>query len=63
MVNTDGLVLKAKVHTASVFDRDGIKPRMELVVRGRFSRLSHVWLDVGYNCKGKGRTGSRKRCV
>ena len=31
LVDTQGLVLKAKVHAASVFDRDGIKPLMELV--------------------------------
>jgi transposase len=54
LVDTQGLVLKAKVHAASVFDRDGIKPLMELV-GDRFPRLAHLWLDAGYNGKGKGR--------
>jgi putative transposase len=52
--DTQGLVLKAKVHAANVFDRDGIKPLMELV-GDRFPRLSHLWLDAGYNGKGKGK--------
>ena len=51
LVDTQGLVLKAKVHAASVFDRDGIKPLMELV-EARFPRLSHLWLDAGYNSQG-----------
>jgi hypothetical protein len=33
-VDTQGLALKAKVHAANVFDRDGIKPLMELVGAG-----------------------------
>jgi hypothetical protein len=41
LVDTQGLVLKAKVHAASVFDRDGIKPLMEFVGE-RFPRLSHL---------------------
>jgi putative transposase len=52
LVDTQGLVLKAKVHAANVFDRDGIKPLMELV-GDRFPRLLHPWLDAGYNGKGK----------
>jgi putative transposase len=54
LVDTEGLVMVAKVHSAGVFDRDGIKPLMELVGE-RFPRLSHLWLDAGYNGKGKGR--------
>ena len=39
LVDTQGLVMKAKVHAASVFDRDdGIKSLLELVDE-RFSRL------------------------
>ncbi len=55
LVDTEGLVVKAKVHSASAFDHDGIKPLMEPVVGERFPRLSHLWLDAGYNGKGKGR--------
>lgn len=54
LVDTEGLVLKVKVHAASVFDRDGIKPLMELV-GDRFPRLCHLGLDAGYNGKGKGK--------
>jgi putative transposase len=59
LVDTEGLVLKAKAHAAAVFDRDGIKPLMELV-KDRFPRLSHLWLDAGYNGKGKGRDWAQK---
>ena len=59
LVDPQGLVLKAKVHAASVFDRDGIKPLMELV-EARFPRLSHLWLDAGYNGKGKGKDWAEK---
>jgi putative transposase len=59
LVDTQGLVLKAKVHAANVFERDGIKPLMELV-EDRFPRLSHLWLDAGYNGKGKGKDWAEK---
>jgi putative transposase len=59
LVDTQGLVLKAKVHAANVFDRDGIKPLMELV-EDRFPRLSHLWLDAGYNGKGRGKDWAEK---
>ncbi len=54
LVDTQGLVMKAKVHSAGVFDRDGVKPLLELV-GGLFPRLSHLWMDAGYNGKGKGK--------
>lgn len=54
LVDTQGLVLKAKVHPANVFDRDGIKPLLERV-RERFRRLSQLWLDAGYEGKDKGK--------
>ena len=59
LVDTEGLVMRAKVHAASIFDRDGIKPLMELVGE-RFPRLSHLWLDGGYNGKGKGKDWAEK---
>jgi putative transposase len=59
LVDTEGLVMRVKVHAASVFDRDGIKPLMELVGE-RFPRLSHLWLDAGYNGKGKGKDWAKK---
>jgi hypothetical protein len=53
-VDTQGFVLKAKVHAADIMDRDGVM----LLVDGaatQFPRLRHVWLDAGYNGKGKGK--------
>jgi putative transposase len=47
-------VLKAKVHVADVFDRDGIKPLLE-GAKELFPRMRHLWLDAGYNGKEKGR--------
>ena len=55
LVDTEGLVLKAKVHAASVFDRDGVKGLLGGRVEELFPRLSHLWLDAGYNGKGKGK--------
>jgi putative transposase len=54
LVDTEGLVLKAKVHGAGVMDRDGIKPLLERA-KELFPRLSHLWLDAGYNGEGKGK--------
>ena len=52
LVDTEGLVLKAKVHSAKVPDRDG--PRLLLEsARGGLSRLKHPWLDAGYRGSGK----------
>lgn len=54
LVDTQGFVLKAKVHSAAIMDRDGVM----LLVDGaavQFPRLRHVWLDAGYNGKGKGK--------
>jgi putative transposase len=54
LVDTEGFLLKAKVHAADVFDRDGIKPLLE-DAKQLFPRLSHLWLDAGYNGKEKGK--------
>jgi putative transposase len=35
-------------------DRDRIKPLLKRL-REHFRRLSHLWLDAGYNGKGKGK--------
>jgi putative transposase len=42
LVDTEGLVMKTKVHSAGIFDREGIKQLMELILKGRFPRLSHL---------------------
>jgi putative transposase len=45
LVDTEGFVLKAKVHSAKVMDWDGIK---ELLRRADtpFPRLKHLWVDA-----------------
>jgi transposase len=52
LVDTEGLVLKARVHSAKVPDADGIRLLLE-PVRDRFGRLSHLWVDAGYQGRGK----------
>ena len=44
LVDTEGLVLKAKVHSAKVLDQEGIKPLLERAEE-QFLRLQHLWLD------------------
>ena len=53
LVDTQGLVLKAKVHGAGVMDPDGIKALLKRA-KELFAALSHLWLDAGYNGEGKG---------
>ena len=53
LVDTQGLVLKARVHSARLMDRDGIKILLA-AARDSFPRLSHVWLDAAYNGQEKG---------
>ena len=52
LVDTEGLVLKAKVHSAKVPDQDGIKLLLK-GVRDRLPHLSHLWVDAGYQGRGK----------
>ena len=53
LVDTQGLLLKAKVHSASIQDREGIKLLLEPASTG-LTRLSHLWLDAGYTGQDKG---------
>ena len=53
LVDTQGLVLQARVHNAKIQDRDGIKLLLEASSRDRLPRLSHVWLDAGYTGEDK----------
>jgi putative transposase len=48
LVDTQGLMLMAKVHRANLTDRDGIKLLLEPTRIGFLRRLSHLWLDAGY---------------
>jgi putative transposase len=54
LVDTEGLVLKAKVHVANVVDQEGIKPLLD-GAKELFPRLSHLWLDAGYRGEEKGK--------
>jgi putative transposase len=54
LVDTEGLVLKAKVHVANVVDQEGIKELLD-GAKELFPRLSHLWLDAGYRGEEKGR--------
>jgi putative transposase len=54
LVDTEGLVLKAKVHSAKVMDHEGIKVLLDPAGE-QFPRLSHLWLDGGYRGEDKGK--------
>ena len=52
LVDTEGLVLKVRVHSAKVPDEDGIKLLLNSA-RECLGRLSHVWVDAGYQGRGR----------
>jgi putative transposase len=53
LVDTEGFVLRAKVHSAKVMDYEGIKTLLDRV-KALFPRLSHLWMDGGYKGEDKG---------
>ena len=54
LVDTQGLVLKAKVHSASIMDWDGIKMLLRQA-DVQFPKLKHLWLDSAYRGEDKGK--------
>jgi putative transposase len=52
LVDTEGLVLKVKVHSAKVMDYQGIKTLLRKADE-QFPRLRHLWLDAGYRGEDK----------
>jgi putative transposase len=54
LVDTQGLVIEARVHSAKVVDRDGIKLLLEPSLSDRLPRLCHLWLDAGYTGQERG---------
>jgi putative transposase len=54
LVDTEGFVLKAKVHSAKVMDWDGIKTLLQRADE-QFPRLKHLWVDAGYRREDKGK--------
>jgi putative transposase len=55
-LDTQGFLLTVKVHPADVMDRDSVTLLLSPeAIKRQFPRLSHVWLNAGYNGKGKGK--------
>jgi putative transposase len=52
LVDTQGLVLRAVVHTAALQDRAAV-PLLLAGAPERFPRLAHLWADQGYTGGGK----------
>lgn len=61
LVDTQGLVLKARVHSAGVMDRDGVRLLLSENIKEELPRLSHVWLDGGYKGSDKGKQWIEKQ--
>jgi putative transposase len=59
LVDTEGFVLKVKVHSAKVMDYEGIKMLLRRANEW-FPRLRHLWLDAGYRGEDKGADWVRK---
>lgn len=55
LADTACFLLTVTVHPANSMDRDGGKLLLPQSIRTQFPRLQHVWLDAGYNGKGKGK--------
>jgi putative transposase len=55
LVDTEGLVLKAKIHSAKVPDQDGLTLLLKAASE-RFPHLSHLWVDAGYH-KAEAKSG------
>ena len=54
LVDTEGFLLRAKVHSAKVMDWDGIKMLLRQADR-HFPRLKHLWVDAGYRGEDRGK--------
>ncbi len=52
LVDTEGLLVEARVHSAKVPDQDGIRLLLG-PARDRLPRLSYLWADAGYRGRGK----------
>jgi putative transposase len=53
LVDTEGLVLKAKIHSAKVPDQDGLRLLLKSAREELLPRLKHLWVDAGYEGSGK----------
>ena len=52
LVDTEGLVMKVRVHSAKVPDQAGIRLLLDSS-RDRLRSLSHLWVDAGYRGRGR----------
>ena len=52
LVDTEGLLVEARVHSAKVPDQDGIRLLLGRA-RDRLPRLSRLWVNAGYRGRGK----------
>src|SRR5215204_220264 len=59
LVDTEGFVLKAKIHSSKVMDYEGIKSLLRRADT-QFPRLCHLWLDAGYRGEDKGKDWVKK---
>jgi putative transposase len=55
LVDTEGFVLRVKVHSAKLIDQEGIKKLLRHDAEEKFPRLKHLWLDAGYRGQDKGK--------
>ena len=60
LVDTEGFVLRAKVHSAKVMDWEGIKTLLRQADT-QFPRLKHLWVDAGYRGEDKGKNWAEKK--
>jgi putative transposase len=54
LVDTEGFVLKVKVHSAKISEQEGIKKLLRQADE-KVWRLKHLWLDAGYRGEDKGK--------
>ena len=53
MVDTEGMVLEARVHSARVPDQDGIRRLLLDPARERLGHLAHLWVEAGYQGRAR----------
>ncbi len=59
-MDTEGFVLKAKVHSAKVMDWEVIKTLLRRADT-QFPRLKHLWVDAGYRGEDRGKDWVEKK--
>jgi hypothetical protein len=62
LVDTEGFVLRAKVHSAKVMDYVKASRSYWIVRRSSSHASSHLWMDGGYTGEDKGADWVQRRC-